>query len=50
MKPSAGGVWNNGKAYFFEGSHYRRFNIANDRFDPGYPKPIVNNWNNWPAR
>jgi hypothetical protein len=41
---SAAVVWNNGKAYFFKGSQYIRYDIAADQVDPGYPKPISGNW------
>jgi hypothetical protein len=37
-------VWNNGKAYFFKGSDYIRYDIAADKTDAGYPKPIKNFW------
>jgi hypothetical protein len=37
-------VWNNGKAYFFRGSEYIRYDIATDKTDGGYPKPISGNW------
>ena len=37
-------VWNNGKAYFFKGSEYIRYDIATDKTDAGYPKPIKNFW------
>jgi hypothetical protein len=30
----------NGKAYFFKGDQYVRWDIAADRIDPGYPKAI----------
>jgi hypothetical protein len=32
------------KAYFFKGDQYIQFDIANDRADEGYPKPIKGNW------
>lgn len=37
-------VWNNGKAYFFKGSNYVRYDIATDQVDAGYPKPVSGNW------
>jgi Hemopexin/Astacin (Peptidase family M12A) len=37
-------VWNNGKAYFFKGSEYIRYDIATDKTDAGYPKPIKGAW------
>jgi hypothetical protein len=36
-------VWNNGKAYFFKGSEYIRYDIATDKADGG-PSPIADNW------
>jgi matrix metalloproteinase-14 (membrane-inserted) len=39
--------WGNGKAYFFKGKHYIRYDIQADRADPGYPKPI--NAQTWPG-
>ena len=36
--------WRNGKVYLFKGNQYIRFDIAADRADPGYPKPIIDNW------
>ncbi|WNM62346.1 hemopexin repeat-containing protein [Candidatus Nitrospira neomarina] len=43
-------VWNNGKVYFFQGSEYARYDIAQDRADSddgsgnAYPRPIRNIW------
>ncbi len=34
-----------GKAYFFKGDSYVRFDWQNDRADPGYPKRIADGWN-----
>ncbi|NER99910.1 MAG: hypothetical protein F6J86_39940, partial [Symploca sp. SIO1B1] len=48
MDIDAGVVWDNGKAYFFKGSEYIRYDIKNDRVDPGYPASIINNWHGWP--
>ncbi len=39
--------WGNGKAYFFTGNAYIRYDIGADRTDSGYPKPINNE--NWPG-
>lgn len=36
--------WPNGKAYFFRGASYLRYDIATDAADSGYPLPIVGNW------
>jgi Hemopexin/Astacin (Peptidase family M12A) len=41
---NAGVIWNNGKAYFFKGNKYIRYDIAADKTDAGYPKPIAGNW------
>jgi len=37
-------VWSNGKAYFFNGDQYIRYDIAADRADEGYPKAISSGW------
>ncbi|GLW71048.1 hypothetical protein Kpho02_33470 [Kitasatospora phosalacinea] len=36
--------WGNGKAYFFKGAQYLRYDIAADRADPGYPLSIGDQW------
>ncbi len=42
-------VWNNGKAYFFKGARYIRYDIKTDKVDAGYPKPIAGNWPGFPT-
>ena len=37
-------VSNNGKAYFFEGNQYLRYDLNTFQPDSGYPKPIAGNW------
>ncbi len=37
-----------GKAYFFKGSQYFRFDLAQKRVEPGYPKMIAGRWDGWP--
>ena len=32
------------KAYFFQRGLYMRYDIADNRVDPGYPQPIQGNW------
>ncbi len=39
-----GFVHPNGKAYFFKGTLYDRYDITTDQVDAGYPVPIVGNW------
>ncbi len=39
--------WGNGKAYFFKGNQYIRYDIATDRADQGYPQPF--NASTWPG-
>ncbi|RKG62207.1 hypothetical protein D7X30_02480 [Corallococcus sp. AB011P] len=38
----------NGKAYFFEGSSYVRYDWASDQADPGQPRPITDGWHGLP--
>jgi hypothetical protein len=37
-------LWNNGKAYFFQGSSYIRYDVAADKADAGFPQPISRFW------
>ncbi|MGD0154004.1 MAG: hemopexin repeat-containing protein [Thermacetogeniaceae bacterium] len=37
-------VWDNGKAYFFKGMKYFRYDIATGKIDPGFPCRIVPDW------
>ncbi|MDQ1351161.1 MAG: hypothetical protein QG657_1463 [Acidobacteriota bacterium] len=37
-----------GKAYFFKGSQYFRFDMLQKRVEPGYPKIIAGRWDGWP--
>jgi hypothetical protein len=44
----AGINWGNGKAYFFKGNQYLRYDMVRDEVDPGFPKPIDGNWTGFP--
>jgi hypothetical protein len=43
-------LWNNGKVYFFQGSEYARYDVAQDKADSEdgngnvYPRPIQGSW------
>jgi hypothetical protein len=37
-------IWNNGKAYVFQGNGYVRYDAASGEADPGYPRYIATNW------
>jgi hypothetical protein len=41
-------LWNNGKAYFFKGGSYVRFDVAADRVD-AEPRPIADGWRGFDA-
>lgn len=34
----------NGKAYFFRGTEYLRYDMASGKVDPDFPRPITDNW------
>lgn len=36
--------WEQGKVYFFKGDRYLRYDIAQDRVDAGFPRPVAGNW------
>src|SRR6476469_566481 len=36
--------WGNGRAYFFKGSQYLRYDMTDDHVADGYPKPLAGNW------
>ncbi|MFW9995151.1 MAG: DUF6345 domain-containing protein [Candidatus Odinarchaeota archaeon] len=38
-----------GKAYFFKGNQYVRFDWDDDRVDSGYPKSIAGHWDGFPS-
>jgi hypothetical protein len=37
-------LWNNGKAYFFRGGFYIRYDVAKEKADTGFPQPISRYW------
>ncbi|MBB3693169.1 hemopexin repeat-containing protein [Sphingomonas sp. BK580] len=41
--------WGNGKAFFFKGGSYVRYDVASDRVDAGYPLSIAATWNGFAA-
>lgn len=43
-------VWTNGKAYFFQGDRYVRFDLAERSVDRAFPQPIAAFWRGvWPG-
>ncbi|CAD5946409.1 1,4-dihydroxy-2-naphthoyl-CoA hydrolase [Planktothrix tepida] len=46
----AGLLWNNGKAFLFKGNEYLRFDLYQNRVEPGYPQKLNSgNWLGWPS-
>ncbi len=43
-------LWNNGKAYFFKGDEYIRYDIYQEMIDPGYPQKIQESWPELPQK
>src|SRR5262249_28652989 len=41
-------VWPTGKAYFFMGAQYVRYDVQTDKADPDYPQPIAGRWPGFP--
>jgi matrix metalloproteinase-14 (membrane-inserted) len=42
--------WGNGKLYFFKGGQYLRYDVAHDKVDDNYPRPLnAETWPHWPA-
>jgi hypothetical protein len=41
-------IWPTGKAYFFKGSQYVRYDVKTDKADPDYPQPIAGHWPGFP--
>lgn len=42
-------AWPNGKAYFFKGDKYIRYDMAAGKTDDNYPVPIAGHWHNLPG-
>ena len=40
--------WGDGKIYFFRGEEYLSYDMASDKVDAGYPRPIAGNWRGFP--
>jgi hypothetical protein len=36
--------WGDGKAYFFRGGQYVRYDLASGQLDEGYPRPVADGW------
>ncbi len=46
----AGLLWNNGKAFFFKGDEYIRFDLYQNQVELGYPQKLKSgNWLGWPS-
>ena len=43
-------TWPNGKAYFFQGNQYKRYDFNRSAVDRGYPRNTAKGWRGFPSR